>query len=242
MHPSELWDFDDPGGSEQRFRDSASAAEGEQRGIWLTQVARALGLQERYDDAHAVIDDLSPDGSPEVAVRLLLEQGRLYRSSGDPDHARPFFEEAAATAERAGLEELHVDALHMVALVVPPEEQLAANHAALAHATAAEDPRAQRWAASLLNNIGMRHADIGDWGAALAAFEDAVEARQATGKPSELRIAWWMVAWALRNLGSTDSALEIQRRLKAELESVGEEDPYVDEEIEILTSGDTPDP
>jgi tetratricopeptide (TPR) repeat protein len=242
MHPSDLWDFDDPIGSEQRFRDAAEAADSDQRGIWLTQVARALGLQERYDDAHAVLDDLSPGGSAEVAVRLLLEQGRLYRSSGDPAHARPFFEEAAAAAQHEGLEELHVDALHMVAIVLPPDEQLAANQAALAFAKAAEDPRAQRWVASVLNNIGMTHADAGDWGAALAAFEDALDARQATGKPSEVRIAWWMVAWALRNLGSTDSALEIQRRLKAELESIGEEDPYVDEEIEILTSGGTPDP
>jgi hypothetical protein len=44
MHPSDLWDFDDPAGSEQRFREAAAAAEGGQRGIWMTQVARALGL------------------------------------------------------------------------------------------------------------------------------------------------------------------------------------------------------
>jgi tetratricopeptide (TPR) repeat protein len=239
MHPSDLWDFDDPAGSEQRFRDAASAADGELRGIWLTQLARALGLQEQYDEAHAVLDDLSPDGSAEVVCRLLLEQGRLYRSSGDPDHARPFFEEAVAKAREAGLEDLHVDALHMVALVVPPDEQLAANHAALAIAKAAGDPRARKWAASLLNNIGMTHADAGDWGAALAAFEDALEARLETGTASEIRIAWWMIAWTLRNLGSTEQALEIQRRLKSELAAVGEEDPYVDEELALLTSGDT---
>lgn len=239
MHPSDLWDFDDPAGSEQRFRDAAAAADGEQRGIWLTQLARALGLQERYDEAHAVLDDLSPDGSAEVACRLLLEQGRLYRSSGDPSHARPFFEEAAATAQREGLEELHVDALHMVAIVLPHEEQLEANHAALAFAKAAEDPRARKWQASLLNNIGMTHADAADWGSALASFEDALEARQATGTPSEIRIAWWMVAWALRNLGSTEQALGIQRRLKAELDALGEEDAYVDEELALLMTGDT---
>lgn len=236
MHPSDVWDFDDPAGSEQRFRAAAEvAADDDERGIWLTQVARALGLQERYDDARVVLDGISVAGSGEVAVRRLLEQGRLHRSAGDPDRARPLFEEAAGRARDEGLEDLHVDALHMVALVVPPDEQLAVNQTALAVANAAIDPRARRWAASLLNNIGMTHADAGEWDAALAAFEDALAARQATGKPADVRIAWWMVAWALRNLGNADRALEIQRRLKAELQALGEEDPYVEEEIALLT-------
>lgn len=235
MHPSDLWDFDDPAGSEHRFREAAAAASGSRRAVWLTQVARSLGLQERYDEGHAVLDGLAPDEAAEVAVRLLLERGRLRRSAGDPTAARPLFEEAATLAGREGLEELHVDALHMVALVVPSDE------VALATARAAADPRARAWQASLLNNIGMTHADAGDWGAALAAFEDALEARQATGSPADVRVAWWMVAWALRNLGDTERALEIQRRLKAELTASGEEDPYVDEEITILTGG-TPGP
>lgn len=235
MHPSDLWDFDDPSGSEQRFRDAADAAAGPERGIWLTQVARALGLQERYDEGHAVLDRLAPEQSPEAAVRLVLERGRLHRSAGDADRARPLFEEAATTALREGLEELHVDALHMVALVVPEAERLDATYAALVVAKAAEDPRARRWVASLQNNVGMVHADAGAWGEALAAFEDALDARRATGTPGEIRIARWMVAWALRNLGSTEQALEIQRQLQAELIEAGEEDPYVDEEIAILT-------
>ena len=80
MHPSDLWDFDDPAASEQRFRDAADAAEEPQRGIWLTQVARALGLQERYDEGHAVLDDLAVSNA-EVATRVSLERGRLLRLS-----------------------------------------------------------------------------------------------------------------------------------------------------------------
>ena len=57
--PSELWDFDDPAGSEQRFRSAAETAEGADRLVLLTQVARALGLQERYDEGHAILDDLA---------------------------------------------------------------------------------------------------------------------------------------------------------------------------------------
>ena len=235
MHPSDLWDFDDPAGSEQRFREAAAAAEDGQRGIWLTQVARALGLQERYDEAHAVLDDLSPDGSPELAVRLLLEQGRLYRSSGDPEHARPFFDEAATAAERAGLDELRVDALHMTALTRGTAEQVAVIEHALAVAEASSDPRARDWDASLLNNLGMTHADAGEFGRALVVFEDALAARERIGDPGRTRVARWMVAWALRNLGRRDEALALQRALKSELDALGEEDPYVDEELALLS-------
>src|SRR3954467_2095370 len=113
--PNALWDFDDPAGSEQRFRAAADIAEGADRLVLLTQVARALGLQERYDEGHAVLDDLAV-GSPEVATSAELERGRLLRSAGEPDAARPHFEAAASTAREAGLEALHVDALHMFAL------------------------------------------------------------------------------------------------------------------------------
>ncbi|MEZ0579617.1 tetratricopeptide repeat protein [Nocardioides sp. MH1] len=238
VHPLDLWDFDDPSGSEARFREAAGRAEGMQQAVLMTQVARALGLQQEYDAAHDVLDELMPDGAPEVEARLLLERGRIYRSSGDAGHARPFFETAATVARGAGLEELWVDALHMVALVAPPEEQLDAQLAALAGAESATDPRARRWRASLLNNIGMVHADAERWEEALTAFEDARAAREATdGTPGEIGVARWMIAWALRNLGRADEALAMQRALKADLEARGAEDPYVDEEIAILTSG-----
>src|SRR3954454_14257169 len=102
-NPSELWDFDDPAGSERRFRAAMDIAEGPDRLVLLTQVARALGLQDRYDEGHAVLDHLAVD-NPEVATRAALERGRLLPSSGDPDAARPHFEAAAASARSAGLE------------------------------------------------------------------------------------------------------------------------------------------
>jgi hypothetical protein len=109
------------------------------------------------------------------------------------------------------------------------------NRAALAFAGAADDPRARRWAASLLNNIGMAHADAGDFASALTAFREALDERRRTGSAAEVRVARWMVAWALRNLGRRDQALEIQQALKDELVAAGEADPYVDEELALLT-------
>lgn len=233
IDPRPLWDFDDPGTSGERFLEAAERAEEPDRTSWQTQYVRALGLQERYDEALEVLDRLHSD-APEAATYLALERGRVLRSSGRVEEARPHFESAAALAAAAGLEALHVDALHMVALAAPAEEQLALNERALAVARASTDQRARDWDASLLNNIGMTHADAGDYPAALTAFEQALAARERIGDPTTIRVARWMIGWTYRNLGRREEALEIQRALKAELATVGGSDQYVDEELALL--------
>ncbi len=238
IDPHPLWDFDDPAGSERQLREAAGAASGDDRAAWQTQVARALGLRERYDEGHALLDEVAAGGhGGEVPARVALERGRLRRSAGHPDTARPDFEESARLAAEAGFQELHVDALHMVSLVVPAEESLQANRHAMDVARAATDPRARDWDASLLNNMGMALADAGDHVAALVSFEEALEARERIGDVGRTRVARWMVAWSLRHLGRTDEALAMQRELKAELTADGEHDPYVDEEIALLEGG-----
>ncbi len=232
--PRTLWDFDDPAGSERRFRAAADLAEGTDRLVLLTQVARALGLQERYDDGHAILDNLAVSDA-EVAARVSIERGRLLRSAGDPEAARPHFEAAEQDAAEAGADALRIDAIHMVALVAPPEIRIAINERALAIARASADPAARRWDAALLTNIGMVHADAGDWSAALPSFEQALAARLRIGDDAETRVARWMVAWALRHLDRTADALAIQRALKAELDAIGRSDPYVEEELALLT-------
>jgi len=72
------------------------------------------------------------------------------------------------------------------------------------------------------------------FGAALAVFERALAARERIGDPGRVRVARWMVAWALRNLGRTADALVMQQALKAELEAAGTADPHVDEELALL--------
>jgi tetratricopeptide (TPR) repeat protein len=229
-----LWDFDDPAGSERRFRGAADIAEGADRLVLLTQVARALGLQERYDEGHALLDDLTLNDD-EVAARVSLERGRLLRSAGDPEAARPHFDAAERSAAEAGLDGLRIDAIHMQALVADPADRLAVNERALEIVAQSGDPAARNWDASLLNNIGMVHAEADDFAAALAVFEQALAARERQGDPEGIRVARWMVAWALRNLGHHADALTMQREIKAELDAEGRTDPFVDEELELLT-------
>lgn len=234
IDPRPLWDVDDPAASEIRLRAAAAgSATRAERDAWLTQVARALGLQKRYDEAHALLDEVDVS-DPEVTVRATLERGRLLRSAGDPEAALPFFEEAAAEARDTGLEVLLVDALHMVALCVPQDDQVEAHHRALEAARSSRDFAARDWDASILNNLGMVHAEAGDHAAALGAFEEALEARVRIGDVSRIRVARWMVAWSLRHLGHRAEALALQRALRSDLAADGQVDPYVEEEIALL--------
>ena len=230
--PMKLWDFNDPAGSERRFREAAAATRGDDRSAYLTQVARALGLQEKYAAGHQVLDGLA--GSGDVPIHIALERGRLLRSGGDPAEARPHFAEAERLAEKAGRDDLRIDAMHMTALVADPDDQIAVNLAALDVARSSADPRARDWDASLLNNIGMTYADEGNHEAALARFQEALEARERIGDVETIRVARWMVAWSLRNLGRHAEALAMQHTLKDELDADGEVDPYVNEEIALL--------
>ena len=233
IDPRPLWDFDDPASSGERFLDAAERADEPDRTAWLTQYVRALGLQEKYDEATRILDTLASD-DPQAATYLQLERGRVLRSSGRPDEARPHFEAAVASARAGGLEALHIDALHMVALVAPAEDQLMLNQRALEVARASTEQRARDWDASLLNNIGMTYADAGDFEAALASFEEALTARERIGDPGSIRVARWMIGWSLRNLGRLDEARAVQEALKAELDEIGDTDEYVDEELALL--------
>jgi tetratricopeptide (TPR) repeat protein len=233
IDPRPLWDFDDPAASGERFLDAAEHADEPDRTSWLTQYSRTLGLQERYGDASRVLDELASDDA-EAATYLDLERGRVLNSSGRAEEARLLFESAVRRAASAGLDALHVDALHMVAIVAPAEEQHDINSRALAIARGSDDQRARDWDASLLNNIGMTYADDGDFERALSTFEEALAARKRIGDPATIRVARWMIAWSLRNLGRREEAREIQQSLKRELDSIGEVDEYVDEELALL--------
>jgi len=244
-----LWNFDDPIASEGRFRAAADAADLTDRPILLTQLARALGLQGRYDEAARLLDSLS-GAEPELQVRVLLERGRVLKSRGAPGEARPLFEDALAAATDAGFEHLAVDALHMVAIVAPPAEQEALNRRALDLAAGADDPRARDWRASLLNNLGWSLFERGDHEAALGLFEDALAARIEQGKPGNIQVARWCIARALRALGRLNEALAIQQALAAEHAAAGTTDPYVQDELTELvaaiqatpTAGSPPNP
>ena len=168
-----LWDFDDPITSEAAFRAAISSTDdATTRAVLGTQLARALGLQQRYDEADRVLERIDAP-VPAIRARVALERGRLRNSGGHPEDAAGFFTNAASIAESAGLPFLHVDALHMLG-IVDPARSAAHTAAALAALEGVADRRTQRWRVSLHNNRGWALFGDGELTAALQEFEQAL--------------------------------------------------------------------
>jgi hypothetical protein len=171
----ELWNFDDPAESEARFR--AELGPGRpwgdtERAELTTQLARAIGLQGRFDEAAALLIESPDQSDPIVGVRVLLESGRIMNSSGHPDVAGGLFRKAAAIAARLGAEFLEIDALHMLAIVDSPgAEDWTAQAVELAESSASD--RTKRWLVSLHSNLGWYRLDAGDAESALVEFTEA---------------------------------------------------------------------
>ena len=230
----ELWDYSNPAETEQRFRKLTGPDDPGWQAELLSQVARALGLQRRFDEAHATLDQaeaLLDESHPRARVRCLLERGRVLNTSGDPSASRALFQAAQELAAESGLDFFEVDALHMLGIVDAPERKLDWNERAIKLAAASSDPKTRAWAASLYNNYGWSKMDLGRYEEALQAFQSAADFRTAQGKPEEIRIARWCVARALRALGRLEEALVIQQALRTEWSREGEGDGYVYEEL-----------
>ena len=230
------WNFDHPAESEALFRiELGGLPPGSAAAIELrTQIARAQGLQRSFDAAHDTLDQVEkalPGQPPRVAMRYLLERGRVFNSSGQAIKAVPLFREALERSREASEDLLAIDAAHMLGIAAPPADRLKWNLEALAMTERTSDARSKRWLASLYNNIGWTYHERGDYATALQYFQKALPAWQARGGINEVRIAKWTIARALRSLGRLDEAWAIQRALLAEREAATAPSGYVYEEL-----------
>jgi tetratricopeptide (TPR) repeat protein len=207
----------------------------------LTQLARTHTLEGNVDQADVLLarvrDDLG--STPEadtlrVQVRLLLEHGRARRTAKEPEAAREAFVAAweLARTHAPDLDGLAVDAAHMVGIVDSGTEgELEWGHRALDLAESSSNPAAQKWRASLLNNLGWAAFDREQYAKALELMERQVVLRREAGKEPALRIALWSQARVLRALGRVEEALAAQQGL---IERYGEDattDGFVQEEV-----------
>lgn len=238
------WDYDHPDATEERFKTLLPElpAGSPIRLELLTQIARAQGLQRRFDDAHQTLNEVEPQLPTEparITARYLLERGRVYNSSRKPDDARQLFETAWTVATATGQDGLAVDAAHMLAIVASGDAVLEWNLRALDLAERSTQPATRKWLGSLLNNTGWTYHGAGRFAEALDCFERAAVWRKENGGGNAEQVARWCVARALRSLERHAEALTVLQQLEAEFATAPEPDGYVFEEIaeNLLTLG-----
>ena len=224
-----LWDFDDLDRTERRLRSQLEQEATEAgRAEVLTQLARVAGLRGEFDGGERLLDEAEPlAGANAVAnVRLELERGRMFRSSGDPEAAYPLFQSAFGRALEAGEFYLAGDAAHMCAIAVD-DRKLQEEWAQRGLELAEQEPAAAYWAGPLLNNLGWAYYDAGEHERALEVFERALEVRKRDpGNAAAIAWAQFAVGQTLRTLGRADEAV---RFLEQAAQTLPGEDEIRDE-------------
>jgi tetratricopeptide (TPR) repeat protein len=141
-----LWNYNDPAASESRFREllpQLRSGDASKLAELLTQISRAQGLQQKFEEARATLDEadaLIQPNMPAAKVRSLLERGRLLNSSKKRDESVAYFKESLELAQAAGLEFYAADAAHMLGIVTKDEESLRWNEEAMKIAENAKLP------------------------------------------------------------------------------------------------------
>jgi tetratricopeptide (TPR) repeat protein len=234
-----LWNYDDPAATRAEFEKLLPQAEKSgNQSYYLqlqTQIARTLGLETKFDEAHALLDTVEKnliDDLPVARIRYLLERGRTFRSSDKVENSRPLFGEAFTLAKDINEDFYAIDAAHMMALAVEgSDEKRKWNLTAVDIAENSTDKRAHSWLGSLYNNMGWDYHDGGQYEKALDMFEKALKFRQEQGKQQGINIAEWCVARTLRSMGRNDEAFEMQQKLLERHNQAGTKDGYVYEEL-----------
>lgn len=210
----DYWNFDDPAASEGIFRqlieDGSLTVNGHLE-VWA-QIARTHSLRGDCEQCHQILDEkwdhaMAAEGRPMASFQL--ERGRAFRTGKELDKATPYFKLAAESE----VDDLKVDALHMLAIDADTAESLRINLVALEFAQASPNPWAQRWQGTLYNNMGWSCFGVNKFNEALVCFENAVAEREKYGKDGPIRIAKWCVGRCHRALGNLDKAFDIQSEL-----------------------------
>jgi tetratricopeptide (TPR) repeat protein len=225
---NDLWDYNNPAETEQVFRrmlaeGAASGGGLSEESVYLlqlkTQIGRTLSLQRRFEEAHAILDEVQAEmaGNDVVEVRYLLERGRTLNSGKRAAEAVPLFRRAFEIADDIAADFYAVDALHMLGIAAETaEERMDWNLKAIDYAKNSEQEKANNWLGSLYNNTAWGLFDAGQYEEALTLFRRAQTLREAEGDAEKINIARWSVAKTLRVMGRVKEALSVLRQLEAE--------------------------
>ena len=155
-----VWDWDHPDKTELAFSMLAQEAKlGQNKDFYLqllTQVARAQGLQAKFVQANATLNQVLSEITEETRtakIRYYLERGRVFNSSKQPDKATPLFTTAFDLAIQYN-DDLAIDAAHMMGVALPDlNQQVHWDLSALEIVEHSTDPKVKSWMPPIYYNM-----------------------------------------------------------------------------------------
>lgn len=172
----------------------------------LAQVARCYSIDGKLDEGRPWLEQaekLASKDEPLGWSRCLRVRGIFQRESGDKAKAKASFEELYRYCVEKNLLARAIDAIHHIAIVVPPEEQTAW---ALKGIDAAERLKDAGMLAILWNNLGATYEDLKQHDKMLEAYLKAREYHHQSGGPLQKMIADWAVGHGYRLAGKPADA------------------------------------
>lgn len=188
----------------------------------LSQIALAQAMQQKFTQAHQTLDmaeSACAPGDHLARARILLERGRAFMQAKNNMAARPLFIASYELCEQHQYDFHACNAAHMVAIVAERvEDKIDWNSRAIA--LAQKSTSAQKWLASLYNNLGHALIEGARYHEALDALERALILVEQDGLTVNVRVAKWAVARALRFLNRLEEALPILVKLVEEYDQL----------------------
>lgn len=219
-----LWDEEHPELTERRLQDLLKQRPIEDDPHYhcqlLTQIARAQGLQRKFEAANKTLDHtlkVMRDMTSITFVRYLLERGRVYGAAEQQVRAKTFFREAWAMSNRVQADAYAIDAaLQLASIQATRETQLEWCLRALQRARDTRDDSAKQSLSAVHERLGWVYHQLGEFESALDCFRQVVAVRQTQGNAKALSGAKWCVGRVLRSLDKCQDAYRIQQDLLAE--------------------------
>lgn len=244
-----MWNFADPAGSEAEFRrilpEAIDLGDVGYHAELLTQIARAEGMQGKYEDAEATLKKVESMLTPALKrekVRYLLERGRLYNMSGDNDRAVLTLNDAFNAARECGEDYYAVDAATIIGKIKIDDKTMSWDVKALEISEASRNSEVQSWRGNLYNKIGWSFFGSREYEKALDIFRRNQSWQESRGEADQIRLAKYAVGRTLRMMKNIEEAYRIMYALYQELEAAGTKDGYVCEELgEIMMVNDNTD-
>lgn len=233
-----LWNYQFPNDTENKFRELLLREDVQKNSTYknelLTQIARTLGLQRKFEEGHQLLNTIEKDLTTEnstVFIRYHLERGRLLNSNNQLKKAFALFKRAWKFGVENNEEYYSIDALHMMAIAAPSNEKIKWQEEGIKLAETTKDPRGKKWLGSLYNNTAWNyHDDLKDYPKAMEMFKKTLDWQIANGNENSIGIAKWCIARCHRSLNEIDIAFEKLKQLLTEKGGV-DGTGYIYEEI-----------